>query len=110
LDIEFKTARLKKTCEDINLATRKWGAQRGRTVIRRLNEIQSAECVADLGHTPPTRRHLLEPNHEGKYAVDVIHPFRLVFQAISAEGEPLGNVDPTQVTRVRILEVEDYHD
>jgi len=47
---------------------------------------------------------------KAKYAVDVIHPFRLIFQAISAEGEPLGNVNPTLVTRVRILEVENYHD
>lgn len=110
MDIEFKTAKLKKICENYNLARKEWGDQRGRTVIRRINEIKSANCIADLGHTPPTRRHLLEPNNQGKYAVDVIHPFRLVFQAISTEGVPLGNLDPSQITRVRILEVENYHD
>lgn len=110
MDIEFKTTKLKKTCEDFDLAKRVWGEKRARTIIRRINEIQSAESIADLNHAPPTRCHILEPRHKGVYAVDVVHPFRLLFQAISEDGALLGNVNPSQVTRVRILEVRDYHD
>jgi plasmid maintenance system killer protein len=110
VEIEFKTAKLKKTCESYELARKKWGDKRARAIIKRLNEIQSAECIADLNHAPPTRCHLLEPHKRGIYAVDVEHPFRLLFLAISEDGEPLGNFDSAQVRCVKILEVTDYHD
>lgn len=110
MDIEFRTTKLKKTCEDFELAKREWGDKRARTIIRRINEILGAECIADLNYAPPTRCHLLEPRNKGVYAVDVVHPFRLLFQAISEDGASLGNANPSQVARVRILEVNDYHD
>ena len=110
LNIEFRTTKLQKICEDFELAKREWGDKRARTIIRRINEIQSAECIADLNYAPPTRCHLLKPHNKGVYAVDVVHPFRLLFQAISEDGASLGNVNPSQVTWVRILEVKDYHD
>lgn len=86
------------------------GERNGRLVMRRLNEINAAECLADLNFAPPTRCHILEPRHLGHYAFNVQHPFRLIFSAISDEGNPLDNCDSTQVTRVKILEVKDYHD
>ena len=109
MEIEFKTAKLKKICESYDLARRKWGEKRARVIIKRLNEIQSADCIADLNHAPPTRCHLLEPHKRGIYAVDVDHPFRLLFQAISESGEPVGNIDASQVKCVKILEVTNYH-
>ncbi|MEA1960474.1 MAG: hypothetical protein U9N81_04300 [Bacillota bacterium] len=110
MDIEFKTAKLKKTCENYELAKKQWGDRIARAIIKRLNEIQSAECLADLNHAPPTRCHLLEPHKKGIYAVDVVHPFRLLFLAISEDGDALGNVDPAQVRCVKIREVTNYHD
>lgn len=110
MEIEFKTAKLKKTCESYDLARKMWGEKRARAIIKRINELQSAECISDLNHAPPTRCHLLEPRNRGIYAVDVEHPFRLVFQAISEYGEPVGNIDPSQVSCVKILEVTNYHD
>lgn len=110
MEIEFKTAKLKKTCESYDLARKQWGEKMARAIIKRLNEIQSADCIADLNHAPPTRCHLLEPHKRGIYAVDVGHPFRLVFQAISESGELVGNIDAWQVKCVKILEVTNYHD
>ena len=110
MEIEFKTAKLKKTCESYDLAKKQWGEKMAGAIIKRLNEIQSADCIADLNHAPPTRCHLLEPHKLGIYAVDVGHPFRLTFQAVSESGQPIGNIDASQVKCVKILEVTNYHD
>ena len=110
MEIKFKSAKLKKTCSSYELARKQWGEKMARAIIKRLNEIQSADCIADLNHAPPTRCHLLEPHKRGIYAVDVGHPFRLVFQAISEDGNPLGNIDASQVKHIKILEVTNYHD
>ncbi len=110
MEIVFKTAKLKKICEDIKKANVEWGPQLARKVIRRLNDIKSAEYLKDLNHRPPTRSHTLHGERKGQYAVDLIHPYRLIFQPISGDGIILIDCDPSQITKVKILEVVDYHE
>jgi len=64
----------------------------------------------DLSHQPPTRCHLLYDNREGQYAVDLGEQKRLIFEPISEEGLLIKGGSLGQITRVRILEVVDYHD
>ena len=61
--------------------------------------------------TPPERRHQLRRDRDEQYAVDLVHPYRLVFEPYH---EPLprrgdGGVDTDLVTAIRIVEVVDYH-
>jgi len=74
------------------------------------NEISAARSVNDLNHQPPTRCHPLHQNREGQYAVNLNENNRLIFIPISTDGSSLKGVDPSQITRVRILEVVDYHE
>lgn len=60
---------------------------------------------------PPERRHQLIGRREGQYAVDLVHPHRLVFEPAN---EPLpqtedGGIDVKRVTAIMILDVVDYH-
>ena len=73
--------------------------------------INSAANLGDVSHVPPPRRHKLSGTREGQYAVDLKHPWRLVFEPAN---DPLpvnndGSLDLAAVTKVRILEVTDYH-
>jgi len=43
--IEFKNKKLKRTCEDIQAATRKWGPKIAIKLVQRLNEIDAADCL-----------------------------------------------------------------
>ena len=107
--IIFKSNKLKKCCEDINLATKEWGLEIAKKIIQRLNEIQAAECLSDLTTVPPTRFHPLEGNREGQYAVDVKHPFRLIFCGVDGNDKKYNCSNKSKITRVKILEVKDYH-
>lgn len=110
MEILFKTEKLRKNCEDINRASIEWGPRIARKVIQRILELHAADCLYDISHVPPTRCHSLQNNRQGQYAVDLLHPFRLVFQPISEDGSVLVNPDPLKVTIVKILEVVDYHE
>jgi proteic killer suppression protein len=60
---------------------------------------------------PPERRHELSGNRKGRFAVDLKHPQRLVFEP---NHNPLprgadGGLDLKKINAVTIIEVEDYH-
>lgn len=110
MEIIFKSNKLKKMCEDYGLAKCQWGEAMAKKIVQRINELQAAETLADLSHQPPTRCHRLSQNREGQYAVNLIEPYRLVFQPLADDGSVLVNAEPIHIERVKILEVVDYHE
>lgn len=111
MDLYFKSRGLEKACSIERESVRTWGAERSRVVRRRLAELAAAESLAVIATLPPARLHPLAGNREGQFAVDVQHPFRLVFEPHLDEVPrlPEGGVDKGKVTAIRILAVEDYH-
>ena len=57
------------------------------------------------------RCHELKGNREGKLAVNLGHPYRLIFEPANnpIPRKPDGGLDWTGVTAIRVLTVEDYH-
>lgn len=74
-------------------------------------ELRAADTLADIGTLPPARCHQLSGDRAGQFAVDVQHPFRLIFESAHdpVPRKEDGGIDLTRVTAVRILEVTDYH-
>ena len=60
---------------------------------------------------PPERRHQLSGERNGQYAVDLVHPHRLVLQPNHDPVPRLADVgiDVGHVTAITIVEVIDYH-
>lgn len=78
--------------------------------MRRLDEMADSETLEILCRVHP-RCHPLTGDRAGQWAVDLEHPYRLVFEPAD---EPLptlesGGLDKTKIMSVRILDVEDYH-
>ncbi len=110
MHVEFKTSKLKKDCENLERAQARWGSEAARVIMRRLVQIQAAECLQDLTHEPPIRRHKLTGNRKGQYSLDLVRGLRLILQPLRPDGGPDLTSDPSEVTRVQIVEVVDYHD
>jgi len=88
-----------------------WGVENARKIRQRLAELNAAATLADVGRLPPVRLHTLKGDRKGQFAVDVKHPFRLLFE-LAHDPVPLkhdGGVDMARITRVRVLSIEDYH-
>lgn len=82
-----------------------------KTIMIRLAVLKAAHILALVPTTPPDRRHQLRGDRDEQFAVDLVHPHRLVFEA---NHDPLprkddGGVDLEQVTAITIIEVIDYH-
>ncbi len=76
-----------------------------------MDELRSADCLADMQYYPGARCHALKGDREGQLAVDLDHPYRLIFE-VANDPIPLrddGGLDWPAVTAVKIIKVEDYH-
>lgn len=79
--------------------------------MNRIAVLKAARTLALVPMTPPDRRHQLRGDRDEQFAVDLVHPHRLVFEA---NHDPVprkegGGIDVVQVTAITITDVIDYH-
>lgn len=100
LDITYKSKKLEKVCEDKKTAVKTYGLDMARKIKIRINEIKAADSVEEMIQFQIGRCHALSGNRLGKYAVDLIQPFRLIF---------IKNKDTGELKIVKIIDIVDYH-
>lgn len=111
MEIEFASRRLQEACNSAKDMTRVWGSQMSKKLQQRLSELAAAATLEDM-RKMPGRCHELKADRKGQFALDLVHPKRLVF---SPNNNPKptradGGLDWSKVTKIVILEVVDYHD
>ena len=111
MDIAFRTRKLAKTFNSGGELQKAYGARMAKAIMIRLAVLKAARNLALVPTTPPDRRHQLQGNRDEQFAVDLVHPHRLIFEA---NHDPLprtddGGIDVEQVTAITIIEVIDYH-
>ena len=109
--IIFRTEKLRRSCNTLAAAQKKWGPEMGKLLMRRLDELHAADVLADIRLLPQARCHELTADLKGRLSVDLKHPHRLLFEP-AHDPIPLkadGGLDWTRVTAVRILDVGDTH-
>lgn len=98
LDITYKNKKIEKVCTDAKLSDRTYGSTMSEKIQMRITEIGAAETVEEMIQYRIGRCHPLTNNRKGQYAVDLVHPYRLVFEK---------HGDEIQI--VHIMEIVDYH-
>ena len=82
-----------------------------RTIMMRLAVLKNARVLSLVPTSRPERLHQLRQNRSGQFAVDLVHPYRLVFVP---NHDPIprnedGGIDRNRITVITITEVVDYH-
>lgn len=98
MDITYKNRKIEKVCTDAKTAERTYGREMVDKIHQRIDEIDAADTVEMMIKFHIGRCHSLTQNRKGQYAVDLVHPYRLVFEK---------NGDKIQIAN--ILEIVDYH-
>jgi proteic killer suppression protein len=85
---------------------------RAKLLERRLKAFRIAENLEEIRFLPQVRCHELKGDRQGTLSVDLDHPYRLIFEPADdpVPRKSDGGLDWTQVTAIRILAVENYHD
>jgi proteic killer suppression protein len=110
LDVRFRTRKLQRICNSQAELKRHFGDM-AEVIMNRLQVLARANHLGQVPHTKPTRRHQLSGARREQFAVDLLHPYRLVFRP---DHNPLpqrldGGVDLNAVIAIEIIEIIDYH-
>ena len=98
MDITYKNNKIRRVCTDIATADRTYGPKMTEKIHQRLDEIRASDSVESMIKFHIGRCHALMQDRRGQYAMDLIQPYRLIFEKNGAEAH-----------LVNILEIVDYH-
>ena len=98
MDITYKNKKIEKVCTDAKISDRTYGNEMSEKIQMRIGEIEAAETVEEMIKYHIGRGHPLTNNRKGQYAVDLVHPYRLVFKKYGNE-----------IQVAHIMEIVDYH-
>lgn len=111
MEIKFRNTKLQKIFESEANLKRKYGARRAIIIASHMNVIESLPSLATIPTVRPIRCHQLREDRDEQFAIDIVHPYRLVFKV---DHDPIprdefGGIDRGRVTVIKIMEVIDYH-
>lgn len=98
--VRYKDRKLEKVCTEYKEAKRKFGIYMADEIMECIKYLESADSVEILIALGFHRCHPLTNNRDTQYALDLRHPYRLIF---------VKNPDDGSVHVVKIIEIVDYH-
>jgi len=98
VEIGYRNKKLERICTDVGYAIKQHGEEMAIKIHYRIDQIRSAESIGMLMRSGFGRCHELHGIRKETYAMDLVHPFRLVFKK-SSQSE----------NQIIILTIEDYH-
>lgn len=98
MKITYKNNKIKKVCTNISEAEKRHGLEMAEKIMLRIDQISAALSVEMMIQFRIGRCHQLKGNRKNQFAVDLVHPYRLVFEK---KG--------TEIQIANILEIIDYH-
>ena len=110
MNISFKDKKIQKMFNSARLLERKYG-KNAKYIKRRMAVLRASNDLSNVPIVKPERCHVLKGDRKGLFAVDLMHPYRLVFLP---NHDPVpkiedGGIDLTKITSIIIISVEDYH-
>lgn len=98
MQVKYKTEKLRKICTDASIARRWYGESMAEKIQQRIDELLAVDSVEQMLQFKIGRCHKLYGNRKDQYALDLIHPYRLVFIKLK-----------TQIQIVSVIDIVDYH-
>jgi proteic killer suppression protein len=111
MDITFAQRKLEKIFNSDQALKQKFGARMAKVIAMRMAVLRNAQTLTMVSVVKPERRHQLHHKRDEQFAVDLVQPYRLVFEPNHnpIPRKPDGGIDTDQVTAITIVEVIDYH-
>ena len=111
MELSFKNNKLAKVLNSERELVRSYGADNGRRIGLRLQNIRDAATLEGLSKLPQTRVHELAADRNEQISVDAKHPYRLILIPNHDETprKPDGGLDWARITKVQLIEITDTH-
>ncbi|MCF6268782.1 MAG: type II toxin-antitoxin system RelE/ParE family toxin [Melioribacteraceae bacterium] len=104
MEIYFKNKKTEKVFNSFRTLSQKHGDRQARKTIQRINELMAAETLNDINMLRAPGLHLLSGKLKGLWAVNLVHPFRLILEPLDGDTEDL-----RKTTKIKVIEIINYH-
>ncbi len=98
MELTYKNRKIERICSSVEVSDKIYGVEMSYKIHLRLDQIRASETVENLVEFRIGRCHPLSMNRKGQYAMDLVHPYRLIFEKVG---------DSIQIAK--IIEIVDYH-
>lgn len=98
MEIRYKNKKIEKICTEFKTAEKAYGREMAEKIHQRIDEMTASETLEMMIRFHIGRCHPLSQNRKGQFAVDLVHPYRLIFK-----------MDDNEIQIAKILEIVDYH-
>lgn len=98
MQIKYRNNKIKEICTNVSKAEKKHGKEMAEKIHLRMKQISAALSVEMMIQYRIGRCHRLKGSRREQYALDLVHPYRLVFEK---EGD--------EIQIACIMEIVDYH-
>ena len=98
MEIGYQNRSIEKVCTNASVAEKKYGSEMAEKIQMRIDQISAAPGIEYLIQYHIGRCHPLHQNRKNQFAMDLVHPMRLVFEK---QG--------TDIQIACIMEIVDYH-
>lgn len=111
MELSFRNNKLAKVLNSERELVRSYGADNGRRIGLRLQNIRDAGTLEELSKVPQTRVHELTGNRNEQISVDAKHPYRLILVCNHEKTprKPDGGLDWARIAKVQLIEIVDTH-
>ncbi len=111
MEVGFRTTQLAKACSDHRARQRRFGTERAKKILLRLNQMTAAASVGELMTLPQARCHPWSAGSGDQFTVDLDGPYRLLFEVADEPVPRLsdGGVAVDHVHQITVIEVTDPH-
>lgn len=83
----------------------KYGDIKAKRIIMRIGDLLDATNLYDVSKLPQARLHPLQQNRKGQFAVDTLHPYRLILTPKDGTTDDLKTITIVEIISIN----EDYH-
>ncbi len=98
MEIEYRNKSIEKVCTKVAVAEKKYGSAMAEKIQLRIEQISATPNIECLIQYHIGRCHPLHHNRKNQFAMDLVHPMRLVFEKRG-----------TDIQIAYIMEIVDYH-
>lgn len=98
MKIEYNSKSIEKVCTNATVAEKKYGLQMAEKIQMRIDQIKASDSINQMIQFHIGRCHLLRGNRKNQFAMDLVHPYRLIFEEKDNE-----------IKIANILGIVDYH-
>jgi len=112
MKIEYRNPTIRTVCTDTTVARRTYGLPMALKISQRCTQIEQAECIGELLDKREGRCHRLKGNRKEQFAMDLVHPMRLIFSVTPTLHlclEAIESASEDVLQTAVIEEITDYH-